>query len=298
MTYPNQALLERYGTQGFYAQNLEKKAELPAMLQMLGPLGTAAMLNAQAQHEARQREEAAIMNAMLRELAAKKQEGVVGGLSGKQQAMSASGRAAQGLNEMAQYQAMMSLMNKRASAGPRSQAFMDELEKMAEEDKEAFLGAGLKALGKGLGSLGRRVAGTPMQQAVGRSSNMAANIGNKMRGMGVSMQQAGNKVQGLKMPGAARAAAPGAASLPATAGAAQQAVRGPSMMQNVKKAITPGWKTKAGLTAAGLGTAYVGYKGLQAAKDYMMQPTYMSSSWGGQGMLPGRVNQFGYTNPY
>jgi hypothetical protein len=43
------------------------------------------------------------------------------------------------------------------------------------------------------------------------------------------------------------------------------------------------------------GTGYAGYKGLQTAKDYMMQPSYMSSSWGPPGMMPtGGVNEYGY----
>lgn len=57
-------------------------------------------------------------------------------------------------------------------------------------------------------------------------------------------------------------------------------------------AVKPGFKTKALGAAAIAGTGYVGYKGLQGARDYMMMPP-------GQGQQFGvgpkaSVNEFGY----
>jgi hypothetical protein len=307
MNQPNPQLLQRYGTSDFYLGNLEKKANTPSLTQLLGAGGTAMLLRAQGEHQERQVQEAVVMTAMLRELAARKQQGVIAGLSGKGAALSASGRAAQALNEMRQYQSMMSLLDKRASAA------QEELE------KEAFVGRLMASAGKGLGSMGRGLAGTAAQQAVGKG--LAPGIGNSLREMGAKMQATGMRLdrhgfgaqgrlsqamaeQGMKLPGAARAPAAGAARAAAPAvkgapgiqGAAQAAVqsKGPGVLQGVKDALTPGWKTKAGLIAGGLGAAYLGYKGLQAVKDYMMMPS------GGHhpGMLPGRLNEYGYVNPY
>jgi hypothetical protein len=64
-----------------------------------------------------------------------------------------------------------------------------------------------------------------------------------------------------------------------------------------KKALTPGWKTKAlgagAVAGAGVGT----YKGLGAAKDYLVQPTYASNNWGGQGLgTSSGINMYGHTD--
>lgn len=54
-------------------------------------------------------------------------------------------------------------------------------------------------------------------------------------------------------------------------------------------------KAKIGLGVAGAGLAYTGYKGLQAARDYMMVPSYGGGQYGAYGPRPAsQVNQYGY----
>jgi hypothetical protein len=73
---------------------------------------------------------------------------------------------------------------------------------------------------------------------------------------------------------------PPAAAPPADAPPAAPADAG------AKKGPLLGWKAKAGLAGAGALGLYGGYKALGAANDYMQQPTYMSTAYGGQGLLP------------
>lgn len=100
-----------------------------------------------------------------------------------------------------------------------------------------------------------------------------------------------------KPPGAPvqTATAPPAAIVAAPDARAAGAAKGRSLGRSLRnKALLYG-----GGTAALGGAGYVGYKGLQTAKDYMMQPSYMSTSWGPPGMMPNSgVNQYGYQDVY
>ncbi len=61
-------------------------------------------------------------------------------------------------------------------------------------------------------------------------------------------------------------------------------------------AATSNLAGKVGAGAAALGAGYLGYKGLQTARDYMMQPAH-SQTWGKRGLpLPANVNEYG--TPY
>ena len=124
-------------------------------------------------------------------------------------------------------------------------------------------------------------------------------LGGLAKGFGKMLGGAGTKAPGVvsKLKGTPKAMAPRGVSLPGTQGVAQaaQAAKPPGVLASAKKAVTPGWKTKALVGGAALGTAYTGAKGMQAARDYMMQPTYASNNWGGTGMLRGPVNEYGYT---
>jgi hypothetical protein len=68
----------------------------------------------------------------------------------------------------------------------------------------------------------------------------------------------------------------------------------------VKKKKKPliGWKGKALGGAALLGTGYVGMKGVQATRDYMMTPTggYGSSSYGAPSGARYAPSQYGYVH--
>jgi hypothetical protein len=247
MSGPRTHLLERFGTLAFYEDSLEKRASAGMLLRVLGPAGTAAMMSSMSSSQDRQVQEAQIINRMFRELEARKQRGVVGGLSGEMPAMSVQGQAAQQLNQMEGYQRMMSLMNKRA--GVLTHAAREAVESM---DKEAF---------------GALMAG---------ASKLIGNAGLKTKGI----------TNALKTP---KAVAPRAPGLGGTQGVAQAA--------QARKPII-GMKAKLLAGGAALGAGYAGYKGLQTAKDYMMQPTYATQAWGGSGTLRGGVNEFGYSNPF
>ena len=59
------------------------------------------------------------------------------------------------------------------------------------------------------------------------------------------------------------------------------------------KAFKPGFKSKALLAAGVLGTGYVGAKGLQATRDYMLQPPSYAR-WGASGAPAANISEYGY----
>ncbi len=66
--------------------------------------------------------------------------------------------------------------------------------------------------------------------------------------------------------------------------------------KSAKAATGLGLKNKLLLGGAALGAGYAGYKGLQTARDYMLQPAH-SQTWGKRGLpLPANVNEYG--TPY
>ncbi len=120
---------------------------------------------------------------------------------------------------------------------------------------------------------------------------IGALFGGLAQSAGKALGQVVTKAKGTAgaLKGAPKAVAPKVPGVGGTQGVAQAA-----QAAKAKKPLI-GWKTKAVVGAGALGTAYTGYKGMQAARDYMMAPTYTSNAWGGGGMLRGGVNQYGYT---
>lgn len=135
---------------------------------------------------------------------------------------------------------------------------------IAQMEKEAGIGA---ALG-GLARLGARGLGRGMSA-----------VGKRMPLTGTARMQAAQGAPGLGQ----RLQAWGART-PVAAPAAEAG----------KKSLL-GWKGKAlGLGAIGA-VGYGGFKGLQAARDYMMKPTgYGGPRWGARPPLMTRVSPYGY----
>lgn len=161
----------------------------------------------------------------------------------------------------------------------------DDLEKLAHllelqgMDKEAIgaligglargAGAALRGLGGAASAAARlKVPGTPAAPAA------LQRAGNWVGQQGQAMQNAGTRLGAL----GAKAAPAAAAAAPAAQGAAKS-----------KPLI--GWGTKGKLLAAGglAGAGYVGMKGMQAARDYMMAPSGHAGA-----PIQHDVNQFGY----
>jgi len=108
-----------------------------------------------------------------------------------------------------------------------------------------------------------------------------------------SLKPAATAAAAGAVPAAASAATPvAAAAVPAAAEAATKS-----------KPLISGWtKAKIGLGGAAAlgvaGTGYAGYKGLQGARDFMMQPAHSGGQWGQFGPIPqANVNSSGYTQP-
>lgn len=405
MEGPNAALLQEFGTEDFYKERLEKRANLPALLSLLGPVGTAVLLQADARHRARQVQEAQVMNALLRQAAAERQRAVIDGFSGQAPAHSAQGRAAQEMSAMRARTHMLELMKQgeapngldalheeaefwRAAenlargggrvgatakelaqryrgAVPRAQQKLEDatrhpgLHQAATAAKGGLVGAlggGLAgalipsairplrgfALGGGVGgtlgalagyhqgSLAKRqqeadyynaLASLPeeelaaqLRQAMpafvaARTHQKYASLNKEAFGGALLAPVVAGAKSLAKLPGRALAKIPGSVRAPAAGAAKAQAPAAGNLpaLQGVGQAANSaarkpliGFGTKAKLLGAGVGVggAYGAYKGVQTARDYMMQPTYTSNQWGGRGMLPGQVNQYGYPSAY
>lgn len=321
MLGPDQDLLRVYGT-GFYESSLEKTAQPPLGLRIAAPMAYGGMMMHRSVRKGQQEQEAALLTMMFRELEARKQERTVAGFQGRGGVTSAQGQAAQSMMPMLAYQSMMALMDKRGSAAAALRAGetlrasvlgeggADGLEKRALGVSvfSKMLGAGKRSLvstGRAVGRTGARATGGLQRagaQYTQRGLGPAAAKSRVMATPGALTPRAaaGGAVSGaVPLPPAPRglpsgsAVRPGGAlGAPAAVPAAQQGVRKP-LLQRLK----PGWRAQAALGAGVAGTGYAGYKGLQATKDYMMQPTYASQYWGGAGMNPqAMVNQYGYTN--
>lgn len=267
---PNPELMHLYGTDLYF---LEKNGSLPGVLSVLAPLASMGLAHHESQRAAQQQQEAEIMNYMFRQAEHQRLQQTIAGLKGAS-AREEYIKIAENVGRRLAHQTrdeLAALMEKAASGA-----------ELTELEKEALIGAGLLAkglgaLGRGLGSAGKSL-GWGATGTIGRGG-LAQTIGTKMRTAGAGLRTKGLQLAGTK---AAPAAAAGAAA-PAAAAASK-----------AKPLIGWGTKAKIGLGALGLGAGYAGYKGLQAAKDYMMQPT-AASTWGHHTPgPPANVNQFGY----
>lgn len=296
MSGPNPELMHQYGTDAYY---LEKTGNLPAALSVAAPLAFLGLAGHEHRRTQRLQQEAELMNQLFRHAEHRRMAqttagfggsrgGPAGGLGpaydmqfpndpvmqGFEQAMMhdefgkmggiqpAYVKVAEDLGRQLAHQAsdeLETIMTKMASG-----------EELTELEKEALVGTLMKGLGKGLGAVGKKV-GWGGSGSFGKGG-LAQKAGTKVRQWGAGLRTKGLQRAGIKaMPEAA-------------AGAASKS----------KPLIGWGTKAKIGLGVAGLGAGYAGYKGLQAAKDYMMQPT-AASSWGAHGVTPMKnVNQLGY----
>ena len=349
MKVPNPVLMAAYGTGRFFLSNLEKQADLHSALSVAAPLSSMALWQADQAHLDRQMAEAEMLNQMFREEEAERQAPVEAGFRGER-VMSPQGQAAGQLNQMAAYQSMLGLMDKRGSADwaeAFGQTLAHKLASAGGMDKEAIgLVGGLLSGAKSLlaGGATRRLTQAAVQagaaptgmaaralapasaraaQAVGGAIQKGTQaVGRGLQGTASGVQQGAQnlagKVKGLgapKMPSPAVpstpkplpvgatpkppvAAAPPAAPMPPPTPAVPAAAPAgqPGALSRAWQAVQPGWRTKALLGAGIAGTGYVGYKGLQTARDYMMMPSHgAANSWGGSGLAPaGSVTEYGY----
>lgn len=278
MEVPDPRLLERFG-HDFYRASLEKVASLSAPARVAGAVGSALLFRLSAERQARQEREAQVLNMMFRALEEQRMENSVRALGGQAPALSMAGEALRSVRSMQAYRAASNLheegmvryasavgasMAKSASAALRKEAF------------GAFGGNAVMSLGRSVSSIGGRLAGgLRAQRGLLRPASVSPTAGARMPHRSAPAQ---------------------------TAGLARSSAQAAPAAQVPRKPLL-GWKTKAGLTAAGLGTvAATGYGAAQvagAAKNYLMQPTYASNAWGGRGLAPaGDVNQYGYTDVY
>lgn len=156
MTRPNEQLMDRYGTRGFWQAALEKRASLT---DTVGPIASALALAAQSKHDSQVAEEAQMLNDLFRELEARRQAAIVSGLKGSG-ALSVQGQASQSLKDMEAYQRAMALMKnaaadlgllKRAGMGAALGSAAGGLAKALKPGwkTKAMLGAGGLAAGYG-----------------------------------------------------------------------------------------------------------------------------------------------------
>lgn len=228
-------------------------------------LGTGLMA-ADSAHTAELEEEAAMMTAAIREHEAQKMQQTTGALDYK----------------YASAEREVGYAIKIAAAITAAQDDMQKLAWLLERqgmDKEAIgaligglargAGAALKGLGGAAQAAGRlQIPGTPpAPQMIQRAG---AWVGRQAQ----SMQGAGSRLM---------AAAPKAAPATAAAAAAPVAGAGKPLMSMATKG-----KLMAGGALAGVG--YMGMKGMQATRDYMMQPT---GAYHGAPVQQ-NVNQYGY----
>lgn len=295
---PNPALLQAFGTEAFWRGNLEKMASplAQAALHVGAPAAFMGLMAYQQHREAKQLLEAQILTEMFRQAEAGRMAPVHAGFRGQGPMLSDMGNAASQLRQMAAYEAMMRLKYSSIAA------MREELE------KDAGLGQALS----GVTGAARRTVG-PL---FGRGAPRAAQGVRGLPRPPVRPQALGGAIdpgpaQGLfsrpiERPGGALTAPtvpPRGVPKPPPAPPPTTGATPPAPTQGTGKPLWPSIRNKAllyGGGAAALGGAgYVGHKGLQTAKDYMMQPSYMSTSWGPPGMMPNSgVNQYGYQDVY
>lgn len=307
----NYELLRLYGNEW----TLEKRAAGP-----LATLGAGAlfmgMLRSDAVHREKVMAEAEAINRTARYLEAKKMSATIAGLGGPG---SAAAGAASTL-EVASGQPAGEL--KVGSAAALVSGTARDLAKLAHTDlsemeKKAIMGTigkTIGAIGKATSSVGRGMqhgftaqgrfaraasgGGKTLDEVAG--ATMGQRMGGRLQRMGERAQAAGQKIyggaaaksmgRGMSSVSKAPAQAAAAAAPAATAAAAPAAQ---AAKQTASKPLV-GWRSKALLGGATLGAGYVGYKGLQAARDYMMVPTSSTQNWGVGAPVLSNVNQYGY----
>jgi hypothetical protein len=223
---------------------------LPIAAQLVAAVLGTGLLAADQAHASRHQAEAEELNAIAREVEARKMDQTTRALERKRAAAEeASGWAV-----------------KIAAAVTVADGDMDKLAVLLERqgmDKEAigaFVGGLMRAGGAALGGLGKGVAATGRAATTGTQRLMQA-----AGGAQPAVQRAGGWLQSqgsaIAARGAQKAAPAAAAANPGVARAAS------------KPLISPMTKAKVLGGGALLGAGYVGMKGLQAGRDYMMQPS-------------------------
>lgn len=287
MNGPIPQLLEHYGTH----QYMEKNAQPPAARIAAGALGFG-MMYKDREHQQRMLAEARMMNAIARELEAKKMRATISSLESAEPDTRRINHDAPRGDDM-DYSEYGDLFKGGSGIGK----FMAKhaAGELTEMDKEA-LGGGM--LGKMVAGAGKMVSGlgkglrkgfTPtgrLQTAAlseGAQFAQAVQPGLRQRA-GQALTRAGRGTQraGIKMQRAA---------VPAVAGTVAKAA--PEVAAKSKPLIGLGTKAKIGLGAGVLGVGYLGAKGVQGARDYMMQPTYSSQQWG-HGNIKQQPSAYGY----
>lgn len=241
-----------------------------------------------------------MMNAIARKLEAKKMRATIFSLEG---VPSDTSRVNHDVPQSAEYSEYGDLFKggsvKRAEDVGKLMAKHASDRELTEMEKEAL---GLGMLGKAVGGVGKMVSGVGKGLRKGFTSTSRLTNAMKMSDEGAAFARAvkpglrqrtgglftragrGTQRAGIKMQRAATApAAAGAVAAPVAAAATKKS----------KPIIGLGTKAKI-LGGVGLaGAGYLGYKGLQTTRDYMMIPSYSSQRWG-YGNVRQQPSAYGY----
>ena len=270
-----------------------KEAHAPIAAQLAAAILGVSLMAADSEHVEEQQAEAAAMTEAIRFHEAEKMRQTTGMLDRKY--ASAEAQASQAIK----IAAAMTM------AGPDREklAHLLELQGMDKEAIGAFIGglargagAALKGIGGAAQAAGRlqmpttgtqrlmSAAGTAAPKAPGMFAGNTARMlhaGGETAAKGPGMlQRAGGWLQGKGQQLGAAGARPAAA--PAAAAAAPAAAKGKPLLSMATKG-----KLMAGGAIAGAG--YLGMKGMQGARDYMMAPTQHTTA-----PVMHNVNQYGY----
>ena len=275
-----------------------KQAETPLAAQLLAALLGLNLMGSDHQHVAEQEAEAEAMTQRARELEARKMDQTISALSPK---MASAGATVGTLVKIA---AAVTVAN----GDQEKLAYLLEQQGMSKEAIGAILGGLARAGGAVLKSIGgaASAAGRLKLPTTGTQRLMAAGGQAVPKAPGMF---AGNTARMLHAGGEATPALSAASQGPGTlqrAGSWIQgkgqalAQQGQQVAQAAPSAVRPAagggsllsGMTKAKMIGGGalLGAGYLGMKGLQAGRDYMMQPT-------GAQHAPGpkhNINEFGY----
>ena len=313
MTIPNPQLCEQYGTE------INKTSH--DLMRAAAPILGIGLMAHDLKHQSELVAEAERMNEAARYFEAKKMEGTINSLGGTMPKQAALDHVGTVLAKFARVDTDK-LLEKVASGV--------ELNEMEKEAIGALLGvgralsSGITRAGKGLSEFGSRAAkgtltptGRLQRAAGGEAAQFAEAVrpglrqraGQALQATGGGLQRAGAGLerktmqQALKAPkvptgqvAASRSAGPyrtaakpqaGASVASAPAAAAEATGKAKPLLSGMTKAKLLGG---AGL----LGAGYVGYKGLQAVRDYMMVPSGAHQQWGYGSPLRHNITPYGY----